>query len=139
MLIISNHVINQEIGLTHLRPILPILRKPVTWFAPQFWVLLDGRHWPQIGCGRMLKKLLSLICFSQCLWIIGKYRHCMKIVQIRIFFWSVFPRIRTEYRKIPRISLYSVRMQKNTDQKKLCISTLFTHWELFWPRFVKSP
>ena len=31
-------------------------------------------------------------------------------------FWSVFPRIRTEYREILHISLYSVRMWENTDQ-----------------------
>ena len=31
-------------------------------------------------------------------------------------FWSVFSRIRTEYGKTLRISPYSVRMRKNTDQ-----------------------
>ena len=43
------------------------------------------------------------------------------------FFWSVFSRIRTEYGEIIRISPYSVRMQINTDKKKLRIWTLFTH------------
>ena len=52
--------------------------------------------------------------------------HCMRSVQIRIFFWSIFSRIRIEYRGILRISLYSVRMQENTDQKKLRIWTHFT-------------
>ena len=33
------------------------------------------------------------------------------------FFWSVFSRIWTEYEEILRISPYSVRTQKNTDQK----------------------
>ena len=33
------------------------------------------------------------------------------------FFWSVFPRIQTEYGEIPQISPYSVRMRGNTDQK----------------------
>ena len=47
-------------------------------------------------------------------------------VQIRIFFWSVFSRIPTEYGEILRISPYSVRMWGNTDQKKLHIWTLFT-------------
>ena len=42
----------------------------------------------------------------------------MKSVQIWSFFWSVFPRIRTEYGEILRISQHSVRMQENTDQKK---------------------
>ena len=33
------------------------------------------------------------------------------------FFWSIFSRIRTEYREILGISLYSVQMRENTDQK----------------------
>ena len=33
------------------------------------------------------------------------------------FSWSVFSRIRTEYGEIGSISLYSVRMQENTDLK----------------------
>ena len=41
------------------------------------------------------------------------------------FFWSVFCRIRTEYREIRSISPYSVQMRENTDQKKLRIWTLF--------------
>ena len=32
------------------------------------------------------------------------------------FFWSVFSRIRTEYGEVLRVSPYSVRMQRNTDQ-----------------------
>ena len=55
--------------------------------------------------------------------------HCVKSVQIRSFFWSVFSRIRTEYEEILRISPYSVRMRENTDQKKLRIWTLFTQWD----------
>ena len=59
--------------------------------------------------------------------------HCVKSVQIRRFFWSVFSRIRTkyirsEYGEMLCISLYSVQMQKNADQKKLRIWTLFTQW-----------
>ena len=34
----------------------------------------------------------------------------------KIHFWSLFSRIRTECREILRISPYSIRMQKNTDQ-----------------------
>ena len=40
-------------------------------------------------------------------------RHCVKSVQIRSFF-------------LVRIFLFSVRIQENTDQKKLPIWTLFT-------------
>ena len=50
----------------------------------------------------------------------------MKSIQIRSFFCSVFSRIRTEYGETHRISLYSVQMRENTDQKKLRICTLFT-------------
>ena len=31
-------------------------------------------------------------------------------------FWSAFPRIRTEYGEILRISLYSAQMRENADQ-----------------------
>ena len=54
--------------------------------------------------------------------------HCVNSVQMRSFFWSVFSRIRTEYGEILRISLRSVQMQENTNQKKLRILTLFTQW-----------
>ena len=53
------------------------------------------------------------------------YTHCVKSVQIRSFFWSVFSCIRTEYGEILLISPYSVRMRKNTDQKKLSIFDTF--------------
>ena len=37
--------------------------------------------------------------------------------RIRRVLWSVFSRIGTEYRDLDYKSLYSVRMQKNMDQK----------------------
>ena len=49
--------------------------------------------------------------------------HCVKSVQIQSFFWSVFSCIWTEYGEILFISLYSVRMRENTDQKKLYLET----------------
>ena len=48
--------------------------------------------------------------------------YCVKCVQIRSFFWSVFSRITS----LLHISPYSVRMRENADQKKLRIGTLFT-------------
>ena len=57
---------------------------------------------------------------------INKGLHCVKCVQIRSFFWSIFSRIRTVYGEILRISPYSVRIRENTDQKKLRIWTHFT-------------
>ena len=47
----------------------------------------------------------------------------MNSVQIRSFIWSVFSCIRTEYGDL---RCKSVRIQENTDQKKLRIWTLFT-------------
>ena len=58
----------------------------------------------------------------------SKTTHCVKSVQIRSFFWSVFSRIRTEYREILSIYPYSVPMRENADQKKLRIWTIFTRW-----------
>ena len=49
--------------------------------------------------------------------------HCVKSVQIRSFFWSLFSYIRIEYGDWSK-SPYSVRIQENTDQKKLRIWTL---------------
>ena len=60
---------------------------------------------------------------------VGWKTHYVKSVQIRSFFWSVFSRIRTEYEEI-LISPYLVRMQENTDQKKLRIWTLSTQCRL---------
>ena len=51
--------------------------------------------------------------------------HCVKSVQIRSFFWSIFSCIRTEYGDLRNKSPYSVRIQENTDQKNLRIRTLF--------------
>ena len=42
---------------------------------------------------------------------------CVKSVQIRGFFWSVFSPIRDEYREMLQISPYSVRMRENTGQE----------------------
>ena len=41
-------------------------------------------------------------------------QHCVKCVQIRSYFWSVFSCIRTEYGDLLRKSPYSVRRQENT-------------------------
>ena len=51
--------------------------------------------------------------------------HYVKRVQIRSFFWFVFSCIRIEYGDLVRKSPYSVRIQENTNQKKLRIWTLF--------------
>ena len=50
---------------------------------------------------------------------------CMKSVQIRSFFWSIFSCIRTEYWDLRSKSPYSVLVQENANQKNLRIWTLF--------------
>ena len=52
--------------------------------------------------------------------------HCVKIVQIRSFFWSAFSCFWTEYGYLLRKYLHLVRIRENTDQGKLRIWTLFT-------------
>ena len=47
--------------------------------------------------------------------------HCVKSVQIRSFFCSIFPHVWTEYGDLN----YSVQMRQNMDQKKLRIWTRF--------------
>ena len=73
-----------------------------------------------------------LIIFFIILWkfhmIDSSKTHYVKSVQIRSFFWFVFPAFGLKIGKIRNISPYSIRIKENTDQKKLCISTLFTRW-----------
>ena len=65
---------------------------------------------------------VTILLYTEIHFSVNK-KHCVKSVQIRSFFWSVVFRIRTEYGEIRSISLYSVRMRKYTDQKKLRIWT----------------
>ena len=81
-----------------------------------------------------ISTLTNLKLFNRLLkqkWLFGNvinYPHCVKIVQIRSFFWSVFSRIRTEYGEILHISLYSIQMRENTDQQKPRVWTLFMQY-----------
>ena len=61
---------------------------------------------------------------------------CMKSVQMRTFFWSLFSSIRTEYAHLRNTSPFSVQIQENTDHKKLHIRTLFTHWNIQGLKFL---
>ena len=78
-----------------------------------------------------LFRKLDMLCFLVIpvlrFTLLPYYRrfHCVKSVQIRSFFQSVFSRIHTEYWEILCISPYSVRMRGNTNQKNLCIRTVF--------------
>ena len=75
--------------------------------------------------------LAGLLSSSQ----FNKKMDCMKSVQIRSFFWSLFSCIRTKYGDLRSKPPYSVPIQENTNQKKLLIWTLFTQW---WKTFRKK-
>ena len=69
--------------------------------------------------------------------------HCMKSVQIRNFFWSVFSCIRIEYGDFHSRSPYSVRMRENTDQKNFLSghfsrSVCLSHSSLFLISFASD-
>ena len=51
-----------------------------------------------------------------------------KCPNTEFFFWSVFSCIRTKYGDLLRKYQCSVRMQENTNQKKIRIWTHFTKW-----------
>ena len=77
----------------------------------------------------------GLCTFSFCRrYIFSHFYYCVKCVQMRSFFRSVFSRIWTEY-----LSSYSVRMREYADQKKLRIWTLFTQCitrkQKFWMKY----
>ena len=69
-------------------------------------------------CGKRI--LLNHHSFMN--FIICRYLHSVKKVQIRSFFWSVFSRIRTEYGEILSIFPYSVRMQENAGKMRTGIT-----------------
>ena len=70
---------------------------------PAFWEVWKGSN-------------LVLKHFGKIIFIFF-YFHCVKNVQIRSNFCSVFSCIRTEYGDLLRNFPYSVRKQENTDQK----------------------
>ena len=91
-----------------LRSILQYILKPYSLSQSNFF------------CGENVIKFILLFNF-----------HCLKSVQIWSFFWSVFFCIWTEYGDLRSKSPYSVRIQNNTDQKKLRIWTLFTQCSVY--------
>ena len=60
----------------------------------------------------------DVLCYPYFYLVIMKKIHCLKSVQIRSFFWSVFSFTRTEYGDLRSKYPYSVRIQENTEQKK---------------------
>ena len=82
--------------------------------------------------------LLKVYNFLDTLDTNASFQNWVKSVQIRRFFWSMLYCIRTEYEDLWSKSPYSVRIQVNTDQEKLCIWTLFTQCKAqMFQKFVK--
>ena len=83
----------------------------------KFALYLLQIHSSQVtGCrNRSLRKITR--CSLHKLLVAKNYSllDCMKSVQIRSFFWSVFFCIRTKYGNLQSKSPYSVRIQENTD------------------------
>ena len=68
---------------------------------------------------------IELILAPGCEFLSAKcIQQSVKNVQIRIFFWSAFSRIRTEYVDLWSKYPYSVQMWENTDQK----NSVFGHF-----------
>ena len=102
--------------------------------ATFLWVYLNSKEVSYLSWQKMYPNLKTIchIKVKLFLWtklleslLLAKY-HCVKSVEIRSFFWSVFSRIWTKYGEIRSISTYSVQMWENKDQKKLRIWTLLT-------------
>ena len=60
---------------------------------------------------------MIILDFHSVFGLLMAHLHCIKIAQIRGFFWPVFSRIRTKYGNLRSKSMYSVRIRENTDQK----------------------
>ena len=83
--------------------------------------------WMNVFCWQVIWNIFTNIDHNPTSFLfLSILKHCVKSVQIRSLFWSVFPCIRTEYEDLRSKSPYSVQMRENTDQKKLRIWTLFT-------------
>ena len=78
-------------------------------------MLLCDNHW---------KFLTFKILWSLSIWPLIIHLHCVKSVQIRSFFWSVFSCIRTEYRDLRIKFPYSIKYRKTRTRK----ISLFGHF-----------
>ena len=63
--------------------------------------------------------------------IINNKDHCVKCIQIRSYRWSAISCIWTKYGDLRSKSPYLVRIQENTDRRKLHTWTFFTQWEIY--------
>ena len=83
------------------------------------WVLLlRQNHWEII------------MAWVKIFFIFQSKFHCVKSVQTRSFFWSLFSCIRTEYGYLLRKSSYLVSIQEKTNQRKLRIWSFFMKFSI---------
>ena len=93
------------------------------------------KHKREKMCGNPHSIIVSTVTQKKLKWSVyfeirvkTLQEHCMKRVQIRSIFWSVFSCTQTEYRYTRHIQSeyipYSVRIQENTDQK----NSVFGHF-----------
>ena len=89
---------SQLMSLTHFWPMFPFYTPWKHQKTKGFLVFSGGtkwEHWPNwVKQPSNLHSTLFMISFFSCCL---DSSHCVKSVQIRSFFWTVFSRIRTEY------------------------------------------
>ena len=90
------------------------------------WAHIENKHM------HALRKLILFLCTES---EVAFELNCVKSVQIRSYFWSVFSCIRIEYGDLLRTSPYSIRIHENMDQKQLRIWTVFTQCKCFYSGF----
>ena len=139
---------NPKVNLERLRRTRYSLHLPFCWFWPRAWDIFWRKRRQQSkgvlilkwGLRYLLRKLFipkavslhglyclhfSSFCLSSCLYLLFDSLSLREKCPNGSFFWSVFFCIRTEYGDLQSKSQYSVRIQENTKQKKLCIWTFF--------------
>ena len=111
-----------------------VSKKSYAVFNSFFCLLTFWKFLSNLACAASLKSINSSSLPK--IYVVGNRvnQHGVKSVKIRSLSWSVFSRFLTEYGEIQSIPLYSVWMQKNMDQKKLCVWTLFTQCShlIYW-------
>ena len=101
---------NFEHLINYLEENLFIENHKSIWSCCQYRIktnMIYKNRWRSASNDTFVRAFLWLLC---CVSLREKCLHSE-------FFWSVFPRIWTEYLEIVPISLYSVKMQENLDQK----------------------
>ena len=88
------------------------------------WSAFDNSSWRkglkimlQVNLKKRAQRKVILTSFERCL-------HYVKSVQIQSLFWTVFPRIRTEYGEIRSISVFSPNTKKYGPKKNFVFGNI---------------